>query len=76
MQAAVLYNLKARHIQAMPYTRLIDIVIAVNPCQQIPKLYQENLLLEYAEKIIWEQHNALGPSIDLPPHIYEVTARC
>ena len=33
LQAAILYNLKARHSQGIPYTRTGDIVIAVNPYQ-------------------------------------------
>ncbi len=32
-QAAILYNLKARHSRGIPYTRTGDIVIAVNPYQ-------------------------------------------
>lgn len=30
-EAAILYNLKSRHIRGKPYTRTGDIVIAVNP---------------------------------------------
>lgn len=30
-QAAILYNLKSRHVRGKPYTRTGDIVIAVNP---------------------------------------------
>jgi hypothetical protein len=32
-EAAILYNLKARHVQGKPYTRTGDIIIAVNPYQ-------------------------------------------
>jgi myosin-5 len=32
-EAAILYNLKSRHIRGKPYTRTGDIIIAVNPYQ-------------------------------------------
>jgi myosin heavy subunit len=32
-EAAILYNLKARHVRGKPYTRTGDIIIAVNPYQ-------------------------------------------
>ena len=30
-EAAILYNLKARHVQSLPYTRTGDIILACNP---------------------------------------------
>ena len=38
-EAAILYNLKARHCRGVPYTRTGDIVIAVNPYQVRTELY-------------------------------------
>lgn len=32
-EAAILYNLKSRHLKGKPYTRTGDIIIAVNPYQ-------------------------------------------
>ena len=40
-KAAILYNLKARHLLRKPYTRVSDIIIAVNPFQWIDDLYSE-----------------------------------
>jgi len=47
-EAAILYNLKQRHKNGIPYTRTGDIVIAVNPYQvklsklQVDKNYRQN----------------------------------
>lgn len=52
-EAAILYNLKARHSKGIPYTRTGDIVIAVNPYQWITELYSEEARLLYADKLVW-----------------------
>lgn len=52
-EAAILYNLKARHSRGIPYTRTGDIVIAVNPYQWIHELYSEEVRGLYAEKLVW-----------------------
>ena len=52
-EAAILYNLKARHGRGIPYTRTGDIVIAVNPYQWITELYSEERRIDYAEKLVW-----------------------
>lgn len=33
VQAAILFNMKKRHIEGKPYTRTGDIIIAINPFQ-------------------------------------------
>ena len=75
MQAAILYNLKARHCAGKPYSRVGDIVIAVNPYQWLSDLYQDKVRLYYAQKIVWEKSQK-DPRIGLPPHLYEVSALC
>ena len=52
-EAAILYNLKARHVQGVPYTRTGDIVIAVNPYQWLHSLYSAQTRNLYAEKLVW-----------------------
>ena len=58
-QAAILYNLKARHVAAKPYSRVADIIIAVNPYQWLTDLYAEKVRMHYAEKIVWSQDKNL-----------------
>lgn len=52
--AAILYNLKARHFQQKPYTRVGDIVIAMNPFCWIKELYEPATRDMYSENLIWE----------------------
>lgn len=74
-EAAILYNLKARHVAAKPYSRVADIVIAVNPYQWLTDLYSEKVRMHYAQKIVWDD-NERDPRIGLPPHIYEISSLC
>jgi myosin-5 len=53
-EAAILYNLKARHSKGIPYTRTGDIIIAVNPYQWIHELYTDEMRSFYAEKLVWD----------------------
>ncbi|KAG7372107.1 myosin C [Nitzschia inconspicua] len=74
-EAAILYNLKARHIQSMPYTRTGDIIIAVNPYKWLNKLYSEENRTHYSRTLVWEAAKKdCDPRIDLPPHVYESSA--
>jgi myosin V len=70
-----LYNLKKRHIDAKPYSRVADIVIAVNPYQWLNDLYAEKVRMYYAQKIVWDRADK-DPRMGLPPHIYEVSSLC
>eukprot|EP00986_Skeletonema_menzelii_P005796 scaffold2145_cov136-Skeletonema_menzelii.AAC.1 len=53
-EAAILYNLKARHSDGNPYTRVGDIMVAVNPFQWINGLYSEEKRSFYAKNLIWQ----------------------
>ena len=53
-EAAILYNLKQRHAQKLPYTRVGDIVVAVNPFQWIDGLYSAEKQGLYAQHLVWE----------------------
>jgi len=74
-EAAILFNLKARHVKALPYARVSDIVIAINPYQWLTALYEDSVRMHYAKKIVWEKSDR-DPRIGLPPHIYEVSSLC
>ena len=52
--AAILYNLKARHFQRKPYTRVGDIIIAMNPFSWINELYEPGTRDLYSMNLIWE----------------------
>eukprot|EP00529_Nitzschia_sp_RCC80_P002838 CAMPEP_0113441010 /NCGR_PEP_ID=MMETSP0014_2-20120614/854_1 /TAXON_ID=2857 /ORGANISM="Nitzschia sp." /LENGTH=1701 /DNA_ID=CAMNT_0000331825 /DNA_START=113 /DNA_END=5219 /DNA_ORIENTATION=+ /assembly_acc=CAM_ASM_000159 len=53
-EAAILYNLKRRHITSLPYTRVADIVIAVNPYQWFHHLYSEKERARYSQALVWD----------------------
>ncbi|KAG6952848.1 hypothetical protein JG687_00012745 [Phytophthora cactorum] len=59
-EAAILYNVKKRFLQKLPYTYTGDICIAVNPYQWLPELYSEQTQSQYLTKARDE----------LPPHVY------
>ncbi|KUF93717.1 hypothetical protein AM588_10004510 [Phytophthora nicotianae] len=59
-EAAILYNVKKRFLQKLPYTYTGDICIAVNPYQWLPELYSEQVQSQYLTKARDE----------LPPHVY------
>ncbi|CAB9516520.1 Unconventional myosin [Seminavis robusta] len=74
-EAAILFNVKARLKDALPYTRTGDIVIAVNPYTWLTHLYAEDQQLLYANRLVWEKHDQ-DPRKLVPPHVYEVSALC
>ena len=53
-EAAILYNLKLRHAKSLPYTRVGDIVVAVNPFQWIDGLYSSQKQALYAQHLVWQ----------------------
>lgn len=59
-EAAILYNVKKRFMQKLPYTYTGEICIAVNPYQWLPDLYAEQTQALYLTKARDE----------LPPHVY------
>ena len=52
-EAGIMYNLKERHFLGCPYTRIGDIMIAMNPFQWMGLLYSKEMQFEYARKILW-----------------------
>lgn len=74
-EAAILYNLKQRHLACHPYTRTGDIVIAVNPYRWMDGLYAETNRTRYSRALVWEAaRTEHDPRRDLPPHVYETSA--
>jgi myosin-5 len=51
-EAAVLYNLKERHFRSQPYTRVGDILVAVNPYKWIDGLYDKQKQDYYVDRLI------------------------
>jgi len=72
-EPAILYNLKARHLQGHPYTRTGDIVIAVNPYQWMMELYSVERRRLYSQKLVFDANNNAGTGI-IAPHVYESSA--
>lgn len=68
-EASILYNIKALHEKCAPYSRVGDIIIAVNPFQWIKDLYSNSTRDLYKNLISNEMHRQ-----NLPPHVYEVGA--
>jgi myosin-5 len=75
LQAAILYNLKSRHVQNLPYTRTGDIVIACNPYQWLYDLYTPQMQQLYSRALVWHRDDDHGdPRANLPPHVYEASS--
>jgi hypothetical protein len=53
-EAAILFNLKERHYQSQPYTRVGDILVAVNPYCWMDHHYTPETQDEYTLKLIWQ----------------------
>lgn len=53
-EAAILYQIKERHGKEKPYTRVGEIVVAVNPCKWIKDLYSLTLSKLYAKSFVWQ----------------------
>lgn len=53
-EAALLYQIKERHLQGKPYTRCGDIVVAVNPCSYSKELYSFQQGITYAKSFVWQ----------------------
>ena len=73
-EAAILYNLKARHSKSLPYTRTGDIVLAVNPYKWFYDLYSDKQRNLYGKMLVWNVEDIDGdPRTQLPPHVYEAS---
>lgn len=79
-EAAVLYTLQQRHADLKPYTRVRDILVAVNPFQWIDELYTPQWQDEYTERILHREEGTSSNNhhpldhLRKEPHIYEVSA--
>ncbi|VEU41146.1 unnamed protein product [Pseudo-nitzschia multistriata] len=54
-EAAILYNLKARHVESLPYTRTGDIILACNPYKWIHRLYSDEERSKYSQALVWNR---------------------
>lgn len=72
-EPAILSNLMARHVKQLPYTKIGDIIIAMNPFMWVEGMYTSEKRLEYANKLIWNFNESMaGEKIE--PHVYETSA--
>jgi myosin-5 len=71
-EAAILFNLKNRHAESLPYTRTGNIIIAVNPYQWFSRLYSPERRHLYSQELIWKATQEEGISVE--PHVYEISA--
>jgi len=53
-EAAILYNLKQRHADEQPYTRVGEIIVAMNPFKWMNDLYSQETRDLYAKSLVWE----------------------
>ena len=62
-EAGILYNLKLRHSHSQPYTRVGDIVVALNPFEWIKGLYSKEKQNIYAKHLIWDLKDLEKPKL-------------
>jgi len=87
-EAAILYNLKLRNAKKLPYTRVGDIMVAVNPYQWIDGLYNFEKQVLYAQEFLWNttttqtnntsnsttKNGSYYSKLGLEPHIFETSS--
>lgn len=61
-EATLLHNCKQRYLQKQIYTYVSHILIAINPYETLPDIYDEKMIKLYTGK-------SLG---SLPPHIFAI----
>lgn len=71
-EPAILFNIRARHEEKLPYTRVGEIVIACNPFQWIEGLYSDETRNYYSNEIIWKKGGQAMTK--LKPHVYETAS--
>ena len=54
-EAAILYQIRERYSTHKPYTRVGDIIVAVNPCKWIQDLYSVHQGVLYAKNFVWQR---------------------
>lgn len=62
-EAACLMNLKDRHFNCIPYSRVGNITIAMNPFQWLTHLYSEENKKFYADSLLWNGTSRFDPYI-------------
>jgi myosin-5 len=81
-EAAILYNLKERHASRHPYTRVGDIMVAMNPFTWIEGLYSPETRDMYAKELLWNEEEedddeedafAHYEKLGYDPHVYETS---
>lgn len=71
--ATLLYNLFKRYESDEIYTYVGPILLALNPFKALPRLYQEDLIANYAKRILNAEF-PLEVKRELQPHIFALTA--
>ncbi len=66
--SGILYNLRKRHSNSLPYTYTGKIVIAVNPYRWLPELYGRETQATYVDAVESDVKDSLAP------HVYSVSA--
>jgi hypothetical protein len=74
-EAAILYQIKERFVQLKPYTRVGQIIVAVNPCQWISELYTKEQQQLYAKHFMWQgkKRGAIIPFLPLQQLIHHLS---
>ena len=70
----ILYNLRHRFENAIPYTATGDVIVAVNPYVRIPNLYGTELGASYMKQAHLFAKDGCVDN-ELPPHVYTTSAR-
>jgi hypothetical protein len=60
-EASILYQIKDRHARQKPYTRVAEIIVAVNPCHFVPNMYSEDEQKQYAMRLVYNNNNNDNP---------------
>lgn len=61
-EAAILFQIKERHREQRPYTRVGEIVVAMNPCEWIKDRYSVQQGILYAKNFVWQCKYLFGVS--------------
>lgn len=86
-EAAILYNLKQRHFDEQPYTRVGEIIVAMNPFKWMNDLYSQETRDMYAKSLVWEAKldgedddtetvgtfGSVYDKLGFDPHVYETS---
>lgn len=74
-EASILHNLCERNSTGFPYTRCsTTTIVAVNPFQWHPTLYNEATRRRYSQELVWKKYDEQRDR-KLEPHLYEISSR-